>query len=222
MQKFQQSLGDISNDIVNQARDYLKDLLQNQRIDEREFDGLGVKVGVLTYKHQLEYPGGWTKLPNNHQLYMALRITKPLPPILPPRTAEAKDRPTPPGINLRSRLKTNGHTMNEGDYLQSDNGVYRFICQGDGNVVLYGPGSTVVWQSYTDGRGYPPFRIVAQTDRNIVQYDRNNTPSWRTGTAMTESDRSECVLVLQDDRNLVLYDPEDHWKALWNTKTAVA
>lgn len=89
MQKFQQSLGDISNDIVNQARDYLKDLLQNQRIDEREFDGLGVKVGVLTYKHQLEYPGGWTKLPNNHQLYMALRITKPLPPILPPRTADA-------------------------------------------------------------------------------------------------------------------------------------
>jgi hypothetical protein len=151
---------------------------------------------------------------------MALRITKPLPPKGPPITKEAKDRPTPPGLNLGSHLKTNGQTMNEGDYLQSDNGNYRFICQGDGNVVLYGPGNTVVWQSYTDGRGYPPFRIVAQTDRNIVQYDRNNTPSWRTGTAMMGSDLSECVLILQDDRNLVLYDPADHWKALWNTKTA--
>ncbi|CAI7640305.1 unnamed protein product [Penicillium manginii] len=204
LQKFQQSLSDISGDAVNQARDYLKDLLQHRKLGERKFDNLEVKVGILTYKRRLEVLGGWTKLPNNYQPYMALRITNKQSPDLPPLTAEAKGRPTPSGKNLGSRLNTNNHTMME----------------GDGNVVLYGPGNTVVWQSYTDGRGYPPFRIVAQTDHNIVQYDRNNTPSWRTGTAMTGSDLSECVLILQDDRNLVLYDPADHWKALWNTKTA--
>ncbi|KXG52574.1 uncharacterized protein PGRI_088580 [Penicillium griseofulvum] len=220
LQKFQQSLSDVSDDIVNQARDYLKDLLQHKNTGERNFDGLGVKVGILTYERRLEAFGGWTKLPDNYQPYLALRITKPMTPIGPPITTEAKNRPTPSGVNLGSRLKTNGQTMNEGDYLQSDNGFYRFICQGDGNIVLYGPGNSVVWQSHTDGRGYPPFRIVAQADRNIVQYDRNSTPSWRTGTGIAGSDHPECVLVLQDDRNLVFYDPADHWKVLWSTNTA--
>lgn len=221
LQKFHQGLDDISGDIVNQAREYLKDLLQHRKLGEKRFDDLEVKVGILTYKRRLEVFGGWTKLPDNYQPYMALRITKNTSiPDLPPITAEAKDRPTPSGINLGSRIKTDGQTMAEGDYLQSDNGLYRFICQGDGNVVLYGPGNIVVWQSHTDGRGYPPFRIVAQADRNIVEYDRNNTPVWRTGTATRESSNSECVFILQDDRNLVLYDPSDNWKALWNTKTA--
>ncbi|KAJ6020685.1 hypothetical protein N7540_006189 [Penicillium herquei] len=211
--KFSQSLSDVSDDIVVQATNYLEGLIKGKSSGETDIDGLGVKGGFATYNRHMEY-------------YLAGR--KPLPshpppavPEVPPITADAKDRPTPPGKNHGSRLTTNGQTLNECGYLQSDNGVHRFICQSDGNVVLYGAGNTVIWQSHTDGRGYPPFRIVAQADRNIVEYDRNNIPLWRTGTGIAESGRSECVLVLQDDRNLVLYDPADNWKALWNTKTAV-
>jgi hypothetical protein len=80
LSKFQRSLHDISDDIVEQARNYLKDLLQRKSIGEAEFNGLGVKVGILTYHRRLEAFGGWTKLPDNYQPYMALRITKPLPP----------------------------------------------------------------------------------------------------------------------------------------------
>ncbi|CAI7640315.1 unnamed protein product [Penicillium manginii] len=77
--KFQQSLGDVSDDIVEQARTYLKNLWQRRRVDEANFDGLGVKVGILTYHRRLKAFGGWTKIPNNYQQYMALRITKALP-----------------------------------------------------------------------------------------------------------------------------------------------
>lgn len=228
--KFSQSLGDVSDNVVEQATNYLENLIKERGSGEADINGLGVKGGFATYNRHMEYflwdrKVGSHDLPNNHQPYIVLRVTKPLPPKghepeVPPITAEAKDRPTPPGRNLGSRLKTNGQTMNEGDYLQSDNGFYRFICQGDGNAVMYGPQSTVVWQSHTDGRGYPPFRIVAQADGNVVQYDRNNTPLWKTGTATPQRDHSEFVFVLQDDRNLVLYNPADHWTALWSTRTA--
>jgi hypothetical protein len=177
----------------------------------------------------MKFPGGLkTPIPNNHQPYIGLRVWKPLPtvpptvpPIVPPPpTISPVGRPTPVGKNLGSRLELTNQTMYEGDYLQSENGIYRFICQGDGNVLLYGPGNVVVWKSDTAGKGHPSFRIVAQADRNVVQYDINNTALWRTGTSISGSNQSVCILILQDDRNLVLYDPGDHWKALWNSKTA--
>lgn len=58
LQKFQQSLGDVSDYIVNQARDYLKDLLQQKKLGEGSFNGLGVRVGILTIKRRLEFLGG--------------------------------------------------------------------------------------------------------------------------------------------------------------------
>ncbi|KAJ6167672.1 hypothetical protein N7497_000515 [Penicillium chrysogenum] len=84
LQKFQQSLGDVSDYIVNQARDYLKDLLQQKKLGEGSFNGLGVRVGILTIKRRLEFLGGWTKLPDNYKPYIGLRITKPLPSLPPP------------------------------------------------------------------------------------------------------------------------------------------
>ncbi|GAB1194004.1 hypothetical protein APSETT444_003241 [Aspergillus pseudonomiae] len=122
--KFSQSLGDVSDDVVEQATNYLENLIKGRGSGEADINGLGVKGGFATYNRHMEYflwgrKVGSHDLPNNHQPYIALRVTKPLPPKghgpeVPPITAEAKGRPTPPGRNLGSRLKTNGQTMNEG------------------------------------------------------------------------------------------------------------
>jgi hypothetical protein len=128
-------------------------------------------------------------------------------------------RPTVLRRNIGPRIYTKNETIAEGDFLQSENGLYRFICQGDGNVVLYGPGNSVAWKSSTDGMGKPPYRIVAQDDRNIVQYDRDNRPIWRTGTSLPGHNHTDCFLILQDDRNLVLYEAGNPIAAVWQTHT---
>ncbi|KNG80329.1 hypothetical protein ANOM_011489 [Aspergillus nomiae NRRL 13137] len=52
LQKFQQSLSDVSDD----------------SLDEQDFDGLGVNPGIITYKRWLEFPFGLkTDLPDNYQ-----------------------------------------------------------------------------------------------------------------------------------------------------------
>jgi hypothetical protein len=81
LREFQQSLSDVSEVVVNQATDYLKQRLRNKHPGERDFHELGVKAGLVTYKRWVKYPfGGKTDLPNNHQPYIGLRITKSLPP----------------------------------------------------------------------------------------------------------------------------------------------
>lgn len=126
------------------------------------------------------------------------------------------DRPTTERRNLGSQISLNNDTMYEGDYLTSDNGLYRFILQADGNVVLYEQGMKVVWASYTDGMGKPDYRIVAQADGNVVQYDGYNTPDralWKTGT----NGLGGQVLILQDDRNLVIYASGN--RPVWESHT---
>ncbi|KAJ5481789.1 hypothetical protein N7475_000601 [Penicillium sp. IBT 31633x] len=126
------------------------------------------------------------------------------------------NRRTPSGRNLGSRILLQDATMYEGDYLQSENSLYRFTLQGDGNVVLYAPQNEVIWQSYTDGMGNHPYRIVAQSDGNVVQYDKHNSPEhalWRTGTNGLGGE----VLILQDDGNLVLYASGN--KAVWESSS---
>jgi hypothetical protein len=125
-------------------------------------------------------------------------------------------RPTVLGSSQGSRINCTNQTIHEGEFLESNDGRFRFICQFDGNVVLYGPGNSVLWKSSTDGIGKPPYRIVAQDDRNIVQYDRENRAIWRTGTS--EAGHLGCFLVLQNDGNLVLYQSEPI-VAVWHTHT---
>jgi hypothetical protein len=85
LQKFSQSLADVSDDVVKQAAEYLNGLLKGKDSGERDINGLGVKGGFATYHRQMIFKAfgkqvGSTKLPNNHQPYIGLRVTKPLPP----------------------------------------------------------------------------------------------------------------------------------------------
>jgi hypothetical protein len=80
VQKFGQSLDTVSGEVMQQAIDFLTDLLVNRRSGERDINGLGVKAGIATYNRRFKTIFGTTKLPNNHQPYIGLRVTKPLPP----------------------------------------------------------------------------------------------------------------------------------------------
>lgn len=76
---FQQSLSDVSDDVVKAATTFLNDLVRNNGSGERDFNGLGVKAGFATYKRHLKTPLGDLKLPNNQQPYVGVRVWKPLP-----------------------------------------------------------------------------------------------------------------------------------------------
>jgi hypothetical protein len=55
-----------------------------------------------------------------------------------------------------------------------------YIRQGDGNLVIYDPGSHAIWSSGT--YGHPGSRLVRQDDGNLVIYQPNNVAIWATGT----------------------------------------
>lgn len=85
LQKFSQSLGDVSPDVVDEATNFLTALMKGKSAGEADIHGLGVKGGFATYNRHMEYRlwgklVGRHSLPNNHQPYIAIRITKPLPP----------------------------------------------------------------------------------------------------------------------------------------------
>ncbi len=94
-------------------------------------------------------------------------------------------------------LKTNQFIM-PGQYLESVNTKYILIMQGDGNLVEYGDGQKVIWNSETGG--YPGAFAVLQWDGNLVVYSANWRPLWASGVKHGV-DR----LVLQTDGNLVNY-----------------
>lgn len=62
------SLSDISDDVVKQATDFLRELLENKLLGELWFDGLGVEAGIVTYHRHTKGSGSiTTPLPNNYQ-----------------------------------------------------------------------------------------------------------------------------------------------------------
>jgi hypothetical protein len=90
-----------------------------------------------------------------------------------------------------------GQQLNQNQYLRSSDGRYAVLLQGDGNLVLYGPGYHVLWQSGTGGNGD---RLIMQTDGNLVLYAITTAVWWKgTGTANT-------YVVLQNDGNFVEYN----------------
>lgn len=59
-------------------------------------------------------------------------------------------------------------------------GDHSLVFQGDGNLVVYGPNSSVVWATYTHNKG--AVKCVMQADGNLVIYAANNVPVWQSGT----------------------------------------
>ena len=124
---------------------------------------------------------------------------------------------SPDGTRLwRAPAYATGDTMQPGESLnpsiESANGLYTFIYQSDGNLVLYPNGSTnALWASGTNGTSQG--HTIMQGDGNLVIYDANGVAVFATHTEGNPGSR----LVVQNDGNVVIYAPDG--TALWATNT---
>lgn len=92
---------------------------------------------------------------------------------------------------------------------------FKYVLQGDGNLVLYSP-TRVLWASGTDGMSAA--FLAMQEDGNLVLYARLNgtPPPWYSST----NGNGTLELVMQEDGNLVLYNNQG--RAFWSTGSAGA
>jgi hypothetical protein len=98
-------------------------------------------------------------------------------------------------------------------FLRSVDGRYALLLQGDGNLVLYGPGYHVLWSSGTAGT--PMNHGVLQGDGNFVLYPSDGVSSpWSTQTV----GKGGVILTMQDDGNLVMYTAAS--TAVWQSGTS--
>jgi hypothetical protein len=104
-------------------------------------------------------------------------------------------------------LSTNKQ-LRVGEYLESNNGLYRARVDTDGRLCVYDETSQV-WctgdsTQYPNGAAPPasggPGILKMQTDGNLVLYTPTATPYWDSNSI-----GSEAYLVMQNDRNLVVY-----------------
>jgi len=105
-------------------------------------------------------------------------------------------------------LKT-GETLVKGKYLRSSDRRYALLMQFNGDLVLYGAGHKVLWNTGTAGKGSD--RLVMQGDGNLVLYS-GGSPKWASYTV----GRGERA-VLQSDGNFVIYSGG---AASWASHTA--
>ena len=103
-----------------------------------------------------------------------------------------------------------GERLYEQQYVDSRDGRFRLIYQGDGNLVLYGP-SGPVWASNTTGASAG--RAEMQGDGNLVVYDASSTPVWASGT----DGHNGAFLSIHENGNLVIYTGP--FSAIWETGT---
>jgi len=112
---------------------------------------------------------------------------------------------TSPTIAYSGQM-TARNTLYRDQALRSPDKKYVLMLQTDGNLVLYGPGYNVLWNSET--QGYGADRVVMQDDGNFVLYKGQNA-IWQTNT----DGSVDAVLRLQNDKNLVIY--ETFARAIW-------
>lgn len=108
-------------------------------------------------------------------------------------------------------------------FLRSSNGLYKFIMQGDGNAVLYGPRGAM-WASNTAGKRGRSIKM--QNDGNLVIYDQNNAAVWACCLGLSnavhrtkpefKTAKAPFKLVMQNDGNLVMYDGRN--LPVWDTQ----
>lgn len=99
--------------------------------------------------------------------------------------------------------------------VQSVNGRYTLVYQGDGNLVLYKNyryhPPKALWASNTNGR--PAGLCHMQGDGNLVIYGPSRQYVWDSAT----NEHAGSGLVVQDDGNVVIYRPDG--VAVWATNT---
>jgi len=103
-----------------------------------------------------------------------------------------------------------GQVLKPGQSISSSAGVFQFVYQNDGNLVLY-RNDAALWATGTNGRGVGI--CIMQTDGNLVIYGPGGKPIWASNTSGSPGSH----LIAQDDGNVVIYSPDG--TAIWSTKT---
>jgi hypothetical protein len=172
LQKFQQSLGDVSDDIVKQATDYLEDLLKHRRSGERDFEGLGVKAGIATYNRKFKTFLGTTRLPNNHQPYIGLRVTKPLS-----KTTAISPPPLSEIFTPVYKQGQPGNGIGGFDLRSQADLSFAFDYSSSGrldHIVLYRPGSGACFILSNQSGSFVPVYAQGDPGNGIGGYDLKN------------------------------------------------
>lgn len=104
-----------------------------------------------------------------------------------------------------------GEVLNPDQAISSANGLYTFIYQGDGNLVLYRAGGVPLWASGTDGKAVGA--CIMQGDGNLVIYGPGGLYVWDSAT----DGNANSSLIVQDDGNVVIYRPDG--APVWDTGT---
>ncbi len=107
---------------------------------------------------------------------------------------------------------SSGEALFPGDRVDSADGRYHFVYQGDGNLVLYDESWQPLWASHTENS--VPGAVVMQGDGNLVIYDGNGVAIWASRTSFRHPG---AFLVVQGDGNVVIYDVDG--TPLWATDT---
>jgi pimeloyl-ACP methyl ester carboxylesterase len=154
-----------------------------------------------------------------------LRSTPPPPPPPPPGPGGGDPGPGPSdpnpggggnssacgGAQFRTTLRPDEY-LYAGEAIDSPDGCYRLIYQGDGNLVLYDVNWVPLWASHTENTS--PGLAMMQGDGNFVVYDADWVARWASNTSQWHN----AFVTLQNDANVVVYGAD--WQPLWATNTA--
>ncbi|BDI05278.1 hypothetical protein [Sphaerotilus microaerophilus] len=106
-------------------------------------------------------------------------------------------------------------SLQHGQSIVSNNGIYQLAFQGDGNLVVYktypGTSARTLWASGTNGHSSDT--CIMQGDGNLVLYDPGSHAIWAAGTYGNPGSR----VVMQDDGNLAIYRANN--SPAWATNT---
>ena len=94
---------------------------------------------------------------------------------------------------------SSGQQMNGNEYVKSFNTKHVLLMQPDGNLVEYGDGFRVLWNTNTQGN--PGAYTVFQVDGNLVVYSSSGKPLWASGVRSGANQ-----FIVQEDGNLVTYN----------------
>ncbi|MCO7223440.1 cytochrome c peroxidase [Pleionea sp. CnH1-48] len=113
--------------------------------------------------------------------------------------------------NSNNSLQSRQQIVNN-EFIESNNGRYRFYLQGDGNLVLRRlSDSAALWSSATHDQGGVRFRL--QGDGNMVLRNANGNALWSSKTNGTDA----TYLMLHNHGNLALHTPAN--EIVWQTDT---
>lgn len=106
---------------------------------------------------------------------------------------------------------TCGQTLKPGQFILSQNGLFKLIYQTDGNLVLYGWGGVPLWNTETNG--LVPGRVDMQSsDGHFVVYDASGKALWCSGVYGPQYINSQ--LRITDDG--LLFTADSSGKVTWN------